>query len=108
MIIYQLFHIGEHYRWSDSPIWGFVLGIGFIAMPFTAFAMFTVYILMIGIPIGLGILGVLFWSELFGKTNWAIIAFLAGGWLGVKIYFSDFFYSNVLESLFKLSHKDEE
>jgi len=107
VIIFQIFHLGEEYRGMDSPIWGFLLGIGLIVVPFTALGMFVLYILMVGIPLALGFLGALFWVEFFGKSGWAIIGFLTGGWLGFKFIFSDYF-DKLLEPLRALAKNDDE
>ena len=91
IIIFQLFHLGGRYSGLDSPIWGFLIGAGLIVAPFTALGMLIMYIALVGIPLGLGLLGGFIWAELFGKGGWALIGFVAGGWLGFKFIVSDSF-----------------
>lgn len=107
VIIFQFLHLGDDYRGLDSPIWGFLLGFGLILSPFTALGMLIAYLFMVGIPLGLGFLGALFWIELFGKGGLAIIGFLGGGWLGFKFVVSDSF-DKILEPLRMLGKKDNE
>jgi hypothetical protein len=107
VVIFQLFHLEGDYRGMDSPIWGFALGIGLIVAPFTALKIFVMYILMVGIPLGLGFLGALFWVELFGKGGLAIIGFLAGGWVGFKFVISNLF-DKLLNPFSALAKKDGE
>lgn len=107
VIIFQFFHLGDVYRGMDHPIWGFLLGIGLIISPFTAILMLMAYILMVGIPLGLGFLGAYIWVSLFGKGAWAIIGFIIGGWVGYKIVISNSF-EKLLEPFRALEKKADE
>ncbi len=104
IILFQLFHLGGNHSGLDSPFWGFLLGAGLIVAPFTALGMLLMYLALVGIPLGLGLLGGVLWAELFGKGGWAIIGFIAGGWLGFKFVVSDSF-DKLFEPLRALSDK---
>ena len=105
VILATLFSPG-HYRGLDSPIWGLLLGVGLIILPFTAAAMFLAYAFMIVIPFGLAILFAYLAVRIFGKDSIpAFIAFFGGGYLGFKFVGSNAF-ETLLKPLSKLSGKD--
>ena len=106
VIIFQLTHMGGHYRGLDSPIWGLLLGVGLIVSPFTAMGMFIFYILFVAIPLGLGILGGVLGKEMFGQGFGAIVGFIAGIFLGGKFVLSDAF-DKLIEPLRTLSKEDD-
>lgn len=106
VIIFQLTHLGGHYRGLDSPLWGLLLGVGLIVSPFTALGMFVFYILFVGIPLGLGFLGAMFGKEIFGQGFGAIVGFIGGLVLGGKFVLSDAF-DKMLEPLRTLSKEDD-
>jgi len=104
LILFQVLHLGGSYGGLDSPVWGFLLGVGLIVAPFTALGMLVMYLALVGIPLGLGLLGALIWAEQFGKGRWALIGFVAGGWLGFKFVVSDSF-DRLFEPLRSLGDK---
>lgn len=106
IILFQLFHLGGSYGGLDSPIWGLLLGAGLIVAPFTALGMFLMYLALVGIPLGLGLLGGYIWAEFFGKGGWAAIGFLVGAWLGYKFVVSESF-DKLFEPIRALRAKSE-
>lgn len=106
IIIWQVSNMGDDYRGLDSPLWGLLLGIGLIVSPFTVLSMFVFYILMAGIPLGLGYLGAVLVKDMFGPSLFSIVGFIGGLVLGGKFVLSDAF-DKLLEPLRTLSKDDK-
>ena len=82
VFFFALFHV---------DFWGMFLGVGLIFAPFTAGPMFLMYIAMIGIPFGLGIIFTIITNAIFGKGLISGVAFIAGLVIGGKFVISDTF-----------------
>jgi hypothetical protein len=76
---------------SHADFWGMALGAGLVFAPFTAGGMFLLYIAIIGIPFGAGLLLAVMAKEAFGPGIIVGIAFFAGILLGGKFVVSDAF-----------------
>ena len=76
---------------SRADFWGMFLGAGLVIAPLTAGSMFLMYIAIIGIPFGLGVVFALVAKEIFGKGLIVGLTFIAGLVLGGKFVVSDSF-----------------
>lgn len=107
VIIIQLTHLGGSYNGMDSPLWGFLLGIGLIVSPFTAVGMLLAYLLMLALLIGLPILGAIIGAHLTGKDSLGVwLGLIGGGYIGIKSVSGEF-YDKLIEPLRNLAKKDE-
>lgn len=106
-IIFQLMNIGGDYRGLDSPIWGFLLGIGLIVSPFTAVGMLLMYLLMLVFIIGFPILGAYIGVQITGKDSIGVwLGLIGGGYIGFKIATGDIF-DTLIAPLRKVEEQDE-
>jgi len=84
VIVLQTLALGESYRGLDSPIWGYLLGIGLIVAPFTALGMLIGYLLMIAAVLVPAIGGFLIVKEVTGSSGLGTIGLIAGVAIGIK------------------------
>jgi hypothetical protein len=106
VIILQTLALGESYSGLDSPIWGYLLGIGLIVAPFTALGMLIGYLLMIAAIVAPSILGFLIVKEVTGSSGLGAIGFIAGIAIGMKFAGSEVF-DRLLEPFRRLADKEE-
>lgn len=76
---------------QHPSIWGFILGGGLIFAPLVAGRMLLVYVAMVGIPLGLGILLGFLAKQQFGSGFLVGVGFVAGIVIGGKFVLSDAF-----------------
>jgi hypothetical protein len=100
-------HIGDYYQRFDSPLWGFLLGIGLIVSPFTAVGILLTYLLMLVFILGFPILGAYIGAQITGKDSFGVwVGLIGGGILGFKIAWSDFF-NTLVAPLRKVADQDD-
>lgn len=107
VIIFQLINIGGDYRGLDSPIWGFLLGVGLIVSPFTAVGLLLMYFLMLLFILGFPILGAYIGVQITGKDSiGAWVGLIGGGLIGFKMITGNFF-DILVAPLRKIAEQDD-
>lgn len=82
VFFFGLFHV---------DFWGMLLGIGLVFAPLTTGSMFLMYVALVGIPFGLGVVFALVAKAFFGKGLTTGFAFFVGLLLGGKFVISESF-----------------
>ena len=107
IIVLQTLALGQSYRGLDSPLWGYLLGIGLIAAPFTALGMLVTYLLLLAAFFGPAIGGFILVKEITGLSSLGIIGAFAGAAVGIKFVGSGLF-DRLLEPLRRLANEEED
>ena len=104
VIVLQTSALGAPYSGLDSPVWGYLLGIGLIIAPFAAVGMLACYLLMIIALLGPAIAGLLIVKEVTESSELAYLGFIGGGVIGFKFVGSKTF-DRLVEPIRRVAEK---
>lgn len=107
VIVLQTLALGQNYRGLDSPLWGYLLGLGLIAAPSLAVGMFATYALIILALFGSAGAGFVIVKELTDSPGLGLIGLIGGAAIGFKFIGSDYF-DRLLEPLRRWHDNDRD
>lgn len=84
ILLAQIIYVDESYLGLHNPILGLMLGFCFLLTPLPILLKYLGVALMLGIPLGCGMVGGSLWVEFVSEGSWAV-GFIGGSWLCLHI-----------------------